>query len=107
MQKEITNATDEKQIKAKKKHDKHLDFQLVDDLKYLLKTPQFRRFAWRYMSTCGVFTMSFDSDVNQTMFNEGRRSVGNKIMTEITTNVPYAFLQMMEEANKEKEVNNG
>lgn len=100
--KTVNNAADENQVKSAKKDEKWKERQIEDDLKHLLKSPHFRRYVWRYLGVAGVFENSFTGN-NTTFFNEGKRNIGNKIMSEICEIAPDAFVLMMQEANKEKE----
>jgi hypothetical protein len=98
-QAQVKNAADENQVQEA---DLRLRFTKRDqdkDMLALLAMPEFRRFAWRHIKETGIFSVSGTCD-NYTFFREGARNVGLKLLDEITTLSPDAYLQMITE-NKE------
>jgi len=75
-----------------------------EDLRTILKTKWGRRFVWRFMSRCGIFSQSFvPDDPYATAFNEGRRSVGNTLLKQVIDINPEAYILMTKAAKKEEE----
>lgn len=73
------------------------------DIRTVLKTPEGRRFYWRVMSHAGVFIRSYTGEVNSTMFNEGKREVGNWLFNELFDANPNIYTQMSQENDSEVE----
>jgi hypothetical protein len=98
----VTNAANEGQVKSAAQKERALIEIKRNALAKLLAQREFRDFAWRYLSDCKVFAQTFDHSGSITSFNEGRRGVGLKLMKEIVSVSPEAFMQMMKE-NEEGE----
>jgi hypothetical protein len=93
----VGNAADEEQVKEAKGKEKRREEREQDDMIAVTSIPQGRRLLWRLLSECGVFRSSMTGD-NYTYFNEGRRDVGVRLLSEITQANPEAYLQMMKES---------
>lgn len=99
-QDKVRNAADADEVKEAKKKEKFgRDLELAD-LKFLLSTEQGRRFLWRYLSICGVYTNSFTGN-STTFFNEGKRLIGTTLLTEIVAADPDSYLKMIKQHNGE------
>lgn len=72
--------------------------QEQEDLKWLLAHRAGRRIAWRLMSEAGVFRSTFHTSGSVMAFNEGTRSQGIKLLTQIMATNPDAFTLMQKEA---------
>jgi hypothetical protein len=55
----------------------------LDDIKWLMGSKRGRRIVWRMLAECRLFQQSFDGNANWSIFNEGKRSVGLKLMAQI------------------------
>lgn len=98
----VRNASDEGQIKhAKQREKKQRDVEL-DDVRFILATPQGRRVLWKYMSLCDRISAS-DSG-SWTYFKEGERNVALRIKTDVVEASPDALLLMMKENKGEVNV---
>ncbi len=95
----VKNVADKKQVKQGEQKERFTERVQNEELRELLKLKGFRNFAWRYLSACGVFKLSKDPSGSETYFNEGKRSVGLKLMSEITMASPEAYLQMMKDGD--------
>lgn len=96
----VKNASNESQVKeAEKRQRLRLD-QDRDDLKYILQSQQGQRFVWRLLGGCGVFELSYRQSGSETMFNEGRRSVGLKLLAEVTKAEPTKLIAMMQKGDE-------
>lgn len=95
--KPVRNASDPAQVERNRKEIAKRSKRDRSDLLRLLEIPEFRRFAWRYLGFSKLFETSFTGN-STTFFNEGMRSVGLKLLHEITTTDPAAYLKMMNEA---------
>ena len=92
-----TTKQDKQQDKAKRKRERELS-----DIRFILKSPEGRRFYWKLMSDARVFHSSFNGDTSGTMFNEGRRSIGLDILNDLLEAKPETFSQMQQEYASEK-----
>ena len=92
-----TSKQDIKADKVKRRRDRELS-----DLRFILKTPEGRRFIWGLLSTAGIFHSSFSLNDAQTNFNEGRRSIGLKYLSDLMETKPDAYLYMQQEHSSEE-----
>lgn len=68
----------------------------IEDLKWVMADKRGRRFVWSQLEVAGIYRLSYTGD-DRTIFNEGRRSVGLKLLAEIDANCPNEYLQMLKE----------
>lgn len=88
------NAADISKVREARQRERDAAKLADSDLKWMLSEPAGRRFLWKLMSDCGVFKSSFHPS-SQIYFNEGVRSVGLNILSDLTRLAPEAFPQMM------------
>ena len=100
------DAGDEGQVKKKKTKAQIHKEQDKEDLKLLLDSAGGRRFLWRLLEECGVYKISFTGD-NYTIFNEGKRQIGLRLIEDIFNASPNAYTEMRLEATQRKEARNG
>lgn len=91
-----TDKNDKQVLKEKRKHERDLS-----DIRFVLKSPEGRRFYWKLLSTAGVFRRSFTGESESTMFNEGRRSLGLDALNDLLEAKPEVFSQMQQEYQSE------
>lgn len=72
--------------------------QYERDLKALLDKPEGRRFFWRLLNDSDLFSASFTGDALTSAFNEGRRSVAQRLMGEMQALNRHAYADMVREA---------
>lgn len=100
----VDNVADEGQIKAAGKKEKLRDTVDREDMQKLLDTAWGCRILWKYLQWCGVYEQSYASgNSHGTAFNEGRRTVGLKIMDDILAVSPAALVEMMKARQKSSE----
>lgn len=92
----LKNAADEGQVKEADKRQKLEQDQIKDDLKHLLRQPQFRRLVYRYLAFTKVFAQVFTGN-SETFFNDGKRVVGLKLIDEVVSADPNAYVQILTE----------
>ena len=100
------SASDKEAIEKRTTKIRSEEERQVLELGRLLNMYEGRAYIWRIMSECGIFSNSYAGDVNDTLFNEGRRKIGLVMLTEVLTHFPKAFTLMQTEAtqrNKERE----
>lgn len=83
--------------KAKRKANDAEDLRM-DDLRTLLKLPQFRRYIWRHMGdTCGLLTSGSSPNGSIQSQNIGMREVALVLWAEVERAEPMAIPLMMQE----------
>jgi len=102
----VYDAGDEWQIKKKKTKAHIHKEQNKEDLKEILSSAGGRRFLWKLLEECGVYKISFTGD-NYTIFNEGKRQIGLRLIEDIFDASPNAYTEMRSEAIQRKEARNG
>ena len=71
----------------------------VDELNWVMSDPRGRRFVWRQVQRDGVYLLSFvQGDPGRVAFNEGRRSVGIALLTQVREHCPEREAEMRKEA---------
>ncbi len=96
------NIADETQVKQGEQKGKRVRERELLDVQKILETDFGRRFVWRYLGLAGVFQTSFTGN-STTFFNEGKRDIGLKLLTDVTQAKPDAYIQMTQEAKKSEE----
>lgn len=92
-----------KQEKVLKKADKRREREL-SDIRFVLKSPEGRRFYWRLMEKGRVFHDVFCGDsTNGTNYNLGRQSISRDFLNDLLEAKPEAYVQMQQEREAEDE----
>lgn len=91
----VTDSSDEAQVTKAQKEQEDRD----RDLSYILKEPRGRRWLYELIfATCHVSHLSHvPGDVHSTAFNEGARSIGERVLAEIQSRDFGKYLAMLEE----------
>lgn len=93
------NAADPKAVAQRQTQAGRRDKRLDATLEGILSLPQGREWIWELLGFCRVYHQSFvQGEPDSTAFNEGRRSVGNKLLGDIVRVSPAHYLTMMKEA---------
>lgn len=89
--------------KPKKLNDKDIRKRKIylDSLRKSLSTADGRRTLWEILSMCGVYKNSAVPSGSFTYFNEGQRSIGIRLITDINEIDPDVYFKMSIEARKE------
>lgn len=72
--------------------------QAIEDLKWQMAHKPGRRQAWRLLSSTGVFRNPFNQSGALMSFNAGQMNVGQRLLADVMTHCPDAFVLMMKEA---------
>lgn len=96
----VGNAADPEQVKEAEGKERFEVKEQVKDLRFLLSTPQGKRFIWRALEQCSVFKGGFAAP-DQLMFREGERNIGTWLLAQITEANPHALIEMMKEREKD------
>lgn len=95
---EVANAADEKQVKKAAWKARDRQRKELEDVAFILSTPEGRRFFWRYLEKCGIFKSSFSEHSSHlTSFMEGERSIGLQLMADMNEADPEAYAVMQRE----------
>lgn len=62
-----------------------------------------RDFIWRLLEECRVYQSSYQGNMDETLFNEGKRNIGLWLVSEILASNPNAYAQMRLEAEDDNE----
>ena len=82
---------------AEKTQDQHNELATeVRDLQHVMGTPQGRRFVWRLLDRCHIYTSSFTGN-SETYFREGERNIGLMLFADINTSCPGLYATMQKE----------
>lgn len=97
------DAGEEVEVKERKTKTQLKEEKEVEYMRQLLNTRFGRSILWRILSECGVTPMELSFTGNSTtFFKEGRRSIGNYIITEITKADKKAYpLMMLEQIDED------
>lgn len=74
----------------------------LEDLNFMLRNPQSRRFLWWLISSCGIYGTSYSETHAAAAFREGERNVALKILAEIGKHYPLAYADLMREQQEAK-----
>lgn len=67
------------------------------DMEWVLSDERGRRFVWWLLEEAGVYNSSFDGTTEGTVYNEGNRNMGLKVLARIHETSPEKYLQMIKE----------
>ncbi len=77
-------AGDPEQVRKRERKYDDQRAQEIDELRYLLKQPEFRRFIWRHINaTCGLLRSPFSPNGNTQTLNIGMQDVGRQLWAEL------------------------
>lgn len=72
----------------------------LEDVKWLLQSPQGRRFIWRLLEKAGIYRSTFTGSAPHDAFAEGIRSVGLMVIADVFAADPDAYTKMLKEQPK-------
>lgn len=98
----MANAADRRQVQEVEKKSHLQREQELNDFRFIMQTPEGRRYVWRLLREAGVFRTSFTGN-SETFFREGMRNMGLMIMNDLNEACPERYLQMTNEARKLEE----
>lgn len=104
------NASDEVQVKSRKRKGDAQRERDLKDLREVMSTPAGRRFIWhQVLSRTGIHKSSFSTNALSMAYSEGLRSFGLMVEADITEADTNAYLLMQSEAlsSANKEAANG
>lgn len=93
------NAADPESVARRKTEAGRRDKRLDATLQGIMSVQHGREWIWDLLGFCRVYHQSFvQGEPDSTAFNEGRRSVGNKLLADIVRIAPETYIAMMKEA---------
>jgi hypothetical protein len=69
----------------------------LQDVKWVLSTPQGRRFYWGLMARCKAFKDGFVESTNLSYFQKGQRTIGIGMLEDLLEADSSKYLQMVQE----------
>lgn len=69
----------------------------VDDLKWIVASPQGRRFIARLLDRSAIFQSSFHTSGSIMAFSEGRKDLGRYLLAELLEHAPKQYSQLLNE----------
>jgi hypothetical protein len=91
---------------ARTKKDQRLAAKIErEDWKWLMRTRQGRRVAWRLLERAGVYRLSYQFD-EHTAFREGSRNIGLMILNALHSAAPESYALMLEEQRSDERDSN-
>lgn len=74
----------------------------INDIKWVVSTPQGRRFYWRLMAEAGTFKDKFVESTNYAYYLKGRKGLGLDLFHDLLSANPNSFQQMQQEQDSKK-----
>lgn len=97
---EPANASDRKSIRRQEKAARIAERERTEVIAAIMSTMQGRRWLWDYLSSAHCFhTTHVAGDALGSAFQEGRRSLGLELLSDIMRSCPDSYIQAMREAN--------
>lgn len=91
------DVSDEKQVKKASEKDARENMKKDNSVRYVLATKEGRKFYWDLMCDCGIFVISAHASGSWTYYNEGKRSVGLKLLSNLNDLDPTVYATMVTE----------
>lgn len=98
-EKKFFNAGDEASVAERKTKAQLKQEKINEELRQICQDRKARDFIWRLLEKCGVYHESFTGN-STTFFNEGKRSIGLKIIADLMRADPRIYAQMCVENSK-------
>lgn len=75
-------------------------------LNAIMSTADGREWMWNHLGMCGVFQSTYATNTHDTAFNEGRRSIGLRLMADLQEYTFKHYQSMEKEAHERLEQEN-
>lgn len=96
----VKNAADEKQVKKGADRAKNIRDKELEDIYAIMSTAPGRRFMWRLLSHCGVYSSIWEASA-KIHYNAGKQDVGHFLLAEIVQTNEELYSLMVKESKKE------
>ena len=94
------DASDPAHIRKAAKAAKADAAQRLEIVRGIMSLPSGRAWMHDWLQSCNIFATTFTGNALQSAFNEGRRSIGLRMLAEIMQACPDQYVQMMREENE-------
>lgn len=101
----MRNAANRKSIRLAEKFAAETERSRIEFICAAMSTKQGRAWFHSLLATCSIFDGSFSGDALLEAFTKGQRNIGLTIYSDIVTNCPDSFIQMMREASIQEQLN--
>jgi hypothetical protein len=91
------DASDPKQVAEKKTKKGRDEKSAQEAFVKIMSYPAGRALIWGLLSTCHLYSTTFDQSPSTMAFREGERNVGLRIMSMISRWAPKEYVEMMKE----------
>lgn len=94
---------DEDQLRAEnERKQRDLAQRDIDDIKFVMGSPQGRRVVWGVLENGRVFAAIPPMDALAMAFNEGQRNLALALFQRVMAHCPEQYLKMAEEASEQE-----
>lgn len=95
------SSNDAGDINKRKRAEKNAQNLQVDDLKFLMGQPQFRRFMWHLLAFTQMHSVSDPREVERAVgFRDGMANIGLMYFGSIQEHCPDKYLKMVKDSQK-------
>lgn len=74
----------------------------LNDLQWVVSTPQGRRFIWAILERCSAFKDKYYEETNYTYFRKGQRNIGLQLFNDVLDVSPNIYSQMKQERDSQE-----
>lgn len=96
------NAADPKQVAEKEQRANRARKQVLDDVRYLIKTPPGMRYFRGLLERGSVFQTTFTGN-SHTFFKEGMRNLALSVLADVSEAAPEEIVNLMVRSDTEEE----
>lgn len=97
------NAAEPGKIKSAEQRERHRARRETEDLRFILSSPEGRRFVWRLLAHAGVFRSIWEPSA-KIHYNSGLQDFGHFIQAEVTkVDLDASLLMQREAMQRERE----
>jgi hypothetical protein len=88
---EILNSASATAVRKRRKSAAAREREATERLQRLLESDDFKRVAWDVLAWCGIYTQVDVESTNRVLVNEGKRSIGLKLIVALEAARPNAL----------------
>lgn len=88
---------DARQVAEDAKRAKVKEQRRINALKMIMASPDGRLWMWQFLTSCGLFRVSFTGNGNRDAFDNGMRNAGMPIFADIQKHCPDDYFKMSKE----------
>ncbi len=93
----VKNAASQEQVRDAEERGKSVRQKELNDVAFIISSPQGRRFMWRLLARCKVFGSVNDNSGSQVYYKVGQQDLGHFLLGEMGAANEDAFILMMNE----------